>query len=127
MRNLGLGNRAVQNKVRAEIGQAEAQRARAIDSVRREVTEALAETTARHRQMEVAQKRVGTAQQAFRQDLTRAKNLEGRLIEVLDSFNLLTAARQDLVSTTVAFSQAQFELYVAIGNMPVERGARRQE
>jgi outer membrane protein TolC len=123
VQNLGFGNRAVQNKVRAEIGQAEAQRARVIDRVRREVTEALALVASRRRQMEIAEKRVATAQQGFRQDLTRAKNLEGRLIEVLDSFNLLTAARQDLVSAMVGYSQAQVNLYVALGNMPAPGGS----
>jgi outer membrane protein TolC len=121
VQNLGFGNRALQNKVRAEIGQAEAERARTIDRVRREVAEALGQTAARRRQIDIAEKRAATAQQAFRNDLTRAKNLEGLLIEVLDSFNLLTTARQDLVSAMVGFNQAQFNLYAAIGNLPTPR------
>jgi outer membrane protein TolC len=115
VQNLGFGNRALRNKARAEIGQADAQRAQTIDLVRREVAEALTQANAARRQMELAEKRVATAQQAFRQDLTRAKNLQGRLIEVLDSLSLLTAARRDLVSQMVSFSQAQFGLYVALG------------
>ena len=35
--------------------------------------------------MELARKRVESAQRAYRQDLTRAQNLQGRVIEVLDS------------------------------------------
>jgi outer membrane protein TolC len=117
--NLGFGNRAVQNKVRAEIGQAEAQRALTIDRVRREVAEALARTSAARREMDIAQKRTQTAQQAFRQDLERAKNLQGRIIEVLDSFNMLTSARQDFIATMTAYTQAQFDLWTALGNVPV--------
>ncbi|HWY86638.1 MAG TPA: TolC family protein, partial [Gemmataceae bacterium] len=118
VQNLGFGNLGVQNKVRAEIGQATAQRARTIDRVRREVAQALAQATAQRQQMDIAKKRAATAQLAFREDLIRARNLQGLLIEVLDSFNLLATARQELVSTMVAYSQAQFELYVALGNMP---------
>jgi outer membrane protein TolC len=109
LRNLGFGNRALQNKVHAEIGQADAARALTIDTVRREVAEALAQATSQRRLMEIAQKRVVTAQSAFRQ---------GRPIEVLDSLNLLTAARQDLVAAMAGYSQAQISLFVAIGNAP---------
>jgi outer membrane protein TolC len=118
IQNLGFGDRAVQKKIRAEIGLAEAQRARVIDKVRREVAEALALTTSRRQQIQIAEQRVVTAQQAFREDLTRAKNLQGRIIEVLDSLIQLTAARQDLVTALVGYSQAQVNLYVALGNMP---------
>jgi outer membrane protein TolC len=118
LQNLGFGNRAIQNKVRAEIGQADAARAQAIDKVRREVAEAFADSAARREQMDLAQQRAATAQKAFQQDLNRTKNLEGRLLEVLDSFNQLTAARQELIATMVGFSQAQFNLYVALGKMP---------
>ncbi len=45
VQNLGFGNRALQNRARAEIGQAEAERARAIDLVRREVAEAHAQAS----------------------------------------------------------------------------------
>jgi outer membrane protein TolC len=89
-----------------------------IDRVRREVAEALAQTTAQRHQMEIAQKRIITAQQAYRQDLLRARNIQGRVIEVLNSFRSLTSAREDLVSSMVGFSQAQFNLFVALGNTP---------
>ena len=47
----------------------------------------------------------------------------GTVLEVLDSLNLLTAARQDLVRAMAGYSQSQFELYVALGNAP--DGSRR--
>ena len=120
LQNLGVGNRAVQNKVRAEIGQAEAYRAAMIDQVRREVAEAHAQTRTTRLQMEVARRRVETAQKAYHQDLERTKDPRlGRVIEVLQSLNLLAAARQDLVLSMVGYSQSQFQLYVALGGMPV--------
>jgi outer membrane protein TolC len=65
--------------------------------------------------MDIAKRRVETAQQAYRQDFLRTKDQLGRLIEVLSSFNLLVAARQDFVHAMVGYSQAQFELFVALG------------
>jgi hypothetical protein len=43
-------------------------------------------------------------------------------IEVLDSLRLLAAAREKLVGSIVGYSQAQFDLWVALGNMPVAAG-----
>ena len=59
-----------------------------------------------------------TSHQGYKQDLLRAKNLKGHLIEVLNSLNQLTAARQDLVQAMADYSQSQFRLYVALGGMP---------
>ena len=66
----------------------------------------------------MARRRVETAQQAFRLDLNRTRNLEGRVIEVQNSLNLLNAARQDLVTAVVGFDQAEFQLFVALGQPP---------
>ena len=118
LRNLGLGNRADQNRARSQIGAAEARRLAAIDAVRDEVTEAAVKANAARTAMAIAQRRAGTAQQAFRQDLLRTKNGEGRPIEVLTSLRGLSAARQDFVAAMSRFSQSQFELYVALGGMP---------
>ena len=118
LRNLGLGNRADQNAARAQIGQAEALRAAAVDGVRSEVAEALVKANAERTTMTIAQRRAGTSLQAYRQDLLRTKNGEGRPIETLTSLRALSAARQQLVAAMNRFSQAQFELYVAIGGMP---------
>ena len=69
--------------------------------------------------MDIARRRVESAQAAYRQDLARNKDPRlGRVIEVLRSLNLLATARQDLVQTMVGYSQAQFQLYVAMGGMP---------
>jgi outer membrane protein TolC len=125
LRNLGLGNRADQNRARSQIGEAEARRVAAIDGVRDEVAEALANATAARTAMAIAQRRAATAQQAFRQDLVRTKNGEGRPIEVLTSLRGLSAARQDLVAAMSRYSRSQFELYVAMGGMPYAPGGDR--
>src|SRR5581483_914648 len=116
--NLGFGNLAVQRERRAEVGQAEAERARVIDRVRREVAEAYALVASRRAQVETARRKVAVAEEGTLLDLRRARNLEGRPIEVLNSLRLLTAARQELVRATAGYDQAEFQLFVALGRPP---------
>jgi outer membrane protein TolC len=97
---------------------AEAERLRVIDAVRKEVAEAQADVVGRRQVIEVAARQLRAAENGFRLDLTRSKNLEGRPIEVLNSANLLLAARQDLIRAMVGYNQAQFRLYVALGQPP---------
>jgi len=120
LQNFGLGNLAMQRRQRALVGQALAERARIVDVIRREVAEAHALSAARRREFEVARQRVETAQRAYQLDLARARNIveKARAIEVLNSANLLTAARQDLIRALVAYDQAQFQLFVALGRPP---------
>jgi outer membrane protein TolC len=116
--NLGLGNLAVQRRVRAELNEAEAERLRVIDVVRREVAEAYALSEARRREVEAAGRQVRTAEEGYRLDLERSRNLQGRPIEVLNSANLLNAARQEMIRAIVSYNQAQFQLFVALGQPP---------
>ncbi|HYT95569.1 MAG TPA: TolC family protein, partial [Gemmataceae bacterium] len=120
LQNFGLGNLAMQRRQRALVGQALAERVRIVDVIRREVAEAHALSAARRREFEVARQRVETAQRAYQLDLARARNIveKARAIEVLNSANLLTAARQDLIRALVAYDQAQFQLFVALGRPP---------
>ena len=116
--NLGVGNLAVQRRVRADVGQAEAERQRIVDQVRREVADALAAVSASKNQVALARGRVRTAAEGFRMDLARVRNLQGRPIEVLNSANLLFAAPLDLIRAVTAFDQGQIRLFVALGQPP---------
>jgi outer membrane protein TolC len=118
LQNLGFGNRAVQNRVRAEVGEAQAERVRVADRILEEVSAAYALILARRRQLEVQRRQAEVAQKAFEEDLAAARNLTGRPIELLRSLNLLAAARLELVRAMVGYSQAQLRLYVALGNSP---------
>jgi outer membrane protein TolC len=118
LQNLALGNLAVQRRQRALVFEAEAERVRVIDQVRREVAEARALAAARRREVDLARQRIELATQAYRQDLNRTRNLEGRPIIVLNSLRLLSAARQALVAALVRYDQAEFQLFVALGQPP---------
>jgi outer membrane protein TolC len=116
--NFGLGNLAVQRARRAEVGQAEAERAQAVDRVRREVAEAHAMAAARLQQVEVARRQLAAAVEGARLDIVRTRNVEGRPIEVLNSLRLLSAARLEFIRTVVGYDQAEFRLFVALGQPP---------
>jgi outer membrane protein TolC len=118
LENFGLGNLAVQRQRGAQVGQALAERVRALDEIRREVVEAYAATQAGRRDLDLARRRVETAAEAFELDLVRARNLKGLPIETLDSLRLLEAARREEVRAAFAYNQAQFRLFVALGTPP---------
>jgi hypothetical protein len=59
-----------------------------------------------------------TALAAFQRDLKRTENVIGHVIETLDSLHLLIAARLDFIRATVAYNEAQFRLFVALGQPP---------
>jgi len=118
LQNLGLGNLAIQRRLRAQVGAAEAERVRTIDQVRHEVADAQALSAARRLEVEVARREVDRAERAFREDLLRTRNLEGHPIETLQSLTLLVTARQALIAAVVGYDQAQFQLFVALGQPP---------
>ncbi len=119
LQNLGVGNRAVQNVARADLSQAQVERTRLLDRIGREVAEAHALVQARRAEIELARNRVAISQSGYGMELSRAKNLKALPIEVLTTTRQLTAARQDLIRAMIGYSQAQLQLYVALGNAPV--------
>jgi outer membrane protein TolC len=118
--NFGFGNLAKRRRLEARVSEANAERLRAVDAVREEVAEAFALVLARRQTIDIARQRTETAERAFLQDLKRARNLEGRPIEALDSVRLLTRARQDYVGALIGYDQAQLQLFVALGQPPTE-------
>ncbi len=117
-RNLGVGNLALIKGRRAEIGMAEAERARVVNMVRREVLQAVALAAAKRFQVDVRRRELQTAEKGYHEDLTRAQGAVGRPIEVLNNLKLLAGARQDLVRAIIESNQAQFALFVALGSPP---------
>ena len=118
LHNAGVANVAASRQRRAELGAALFEQQRVLDHISREVSEALALIKARRAQIDTAQRQLATAERAYKLDLERARQLEGRPIELLDSARLLADARRDRIQAIVGFNQAQFRLFVALGNTP---------
>ncbi len=118
LQNAGIGNLALQRGRRAEIDQATSERARTVDLIQDEVSQAYGISAARRRQMAIAQQQLAAAEAGFREELTRTRGGVGLPIEVVNSLDLLARARQDLITAIVEYDQAQFRLFVALGNPP---------
>ena len=59
-----------------------------------------------------------SSHEGFHEDLERSRQNLGRPIEVINSLNLLAAARANLIDAIVHYDQAQFRLWVALGTPP---------
>ena len=118
LRNVGVGNRAVQNITQSEWDTARLERTRTIERIRREIVEAYSLVVTRRQEINLARSRIETSQRAYTQDLARTRNILGQPIEVLQSANQLATSRQDLVRAMVGYSRAQLQLYTALGRSP---------
>jgi outer membrane protein TolC len=116
--NLGGGNRARVRGADAAVGAAAADLDRVVNQVRREVAEAAADARAAAEQSATAAAALADAEEGFRLEAERIRQGQGRPIEALDSFRQLLESRQELLRATVAFSAAQFRLFVALGRAP---------
>jgi outer membrane protein TolC len=125
LEHLGVGNLTKERARRAEVLEAVAERSRAVNTIRREVADALTDSAARFQEIQLARQRVQTATLAFDRDVIAVRNLpdnrQGRPIVALDSAKLLTEARQALVRAEAGYTIAQFQLYVALGQPPVAK------
>ena len=120
IRNLGLANRALIKTATARLAAADWDRTKRLNEIRAEVADAYARTQARSAQLDLRERAVTASEQGFQEDLKRAYAGEGRPIEVLDSLRLRATAQQDYLDTIASYNQAQYELYVAIGQPPAD-------
>ena len=118
LRNFGVGNLSLQKQRWAEVGQAVGERSRAIAEVRSEVSAAHAETAANRQEVELATRRLASAEAGFREDLARIRNTVGRPIEVVNSLQLANQARVARIRAVTDYNKAEFRLFVSLGSPP---------
>jgi outer membrane protein TolC len=118
VQNLGLGNVAQVRRADAVVGQAIAEFDQAVNRIRREVAEALADAQAAVRQIDMARAALAIAEEGYTLEVKRIREGFGRPTEALDSFRQLLEARQEAIRAVIAFDTAQFRLFVAVGNTP---------
>ncbi len=118
LQNVGFGNVALVRRRQAETNEAEAERLRMLNQVEREVADAYNLSAARLREVDVSRRQLQTAVDGFQRDLTRTRGFQGLPIEVLNSAKLLALARQEYLRAVIAFDEAQFQLFVALGQPP---------
>jgi len=124
LRNLGVGNLALVRVSQSHVRASRLRLVEVLDRVRTEVATAYAGTHARFAQIETAEQAVRTSQRAFEEDFRRTRNQEGLPIEVFDSLRLLDRSRTAYLDAIVDYNEAQFRLYVALGQPPADTLAR---
>ncbi len=124
LQNMGVGNAAMIRVAKSRVGIAQFQEVAMLDRVRAEVAEAYARTHARYAQISTTEQAVKTGVDGFKEDLVRLENTVGLPIELLDSLRLLARARQEYLDAIVDYNEAQFALYVALGQPPANMLAR---
>ncbi len=82
------------------------------------MAEAHSRSEARFREVDVSRRQVETALEGFSRDLVRIRGGQGLPIEVLNSANLLVRAREQFLAAIIGYDQAQFQLFVALGQPP---------
>ncbi len=122
--NLGLGNCAQIKLARTQLRIADLELLRVLNMVRAEVATAYARTHARYAQIDVAERAVRSGELAYKEDFTRVRGFKGLPIELIDSFRLLANARDQYLNAISDYNEAQFELYVALGQPPANTLAR---
>ncbi len=123
-RNLGVGNCALINIAKSEVGIARLEELVELNRVRDQVATAYADTQMRFGQIGVNEAAVQTGREGFEEDLRRVRGAQGRPIEVLDSIRLLADARYTYLDSICDYNEAQFALYVALGQPPADKLAR---
>ena len=97
---------------------------RTINRAHDEVSSALAHAKAAQNEIEVARRELDSAELSYKADLDRtlfrggAKPRDVLPIELLNSLDLLAAARVNLVRALVLYDQSQFRLWVSLGSPP---------
>lgn len=124
LRNLGVGNLALIHQAESRARSSNFEQVKVLNEVRSEVAAARAKSLARFAQIEISEQAVRSAEEAVEEDVLRIRNREGLPIEVLDSVRLLSRGRLDYLNAIIDYNQAQFELYVALGQPPVDSLAR---
>jgi outer membrane protein TolC len=118
LQNLGFGNAALQKQQRSVRDDAVARRGLVLNRIGREVADAFVLSQRRREELDFAMRRLKTAAEGAREEIARTRGGEALPLEAINSVNLLTDARQELVRAIVAYDLVQFQLFVAIGQTP---------
>ncbi len=129
IQNLGLGNLALIRGADARLQINQFQQVELLNMVRAEVAEAYARSHARYAQIGTYEDAVRSGYLSFHEDLDRTRLMVGREgarasnvlpIELLNSFQLLADARLDYIDAIIDYNEAQFAMYVALGQPPAD-------
>ncbi len=133
LQNLGVGNVAMIRGANARLQVNQFQQVELLNMVRDDIAEAYARTHARYAQIGTYEDAVRSGYLSFHEDLDSTRAGVGHAgartrdvlpIELLNSFQLLAGARLDYLDAIIDYNEAQFAMYVALGQPPADALAR---
>jgi outer membrane protein TolC len=124
LQNLGVGNVALIRAAESRARGANLEQVEVLNRVRAEVAHAFIETHVQFARIESTEEAVRTGIKAFEQDFVRVRGLVGLPIELLQSLRLLGEARHEYLDAITSYNQAELNLYVALGQPPLDVLAR---
>ncbi|MEX0701778.1 MAG: TolC family protein [Planctomycetales bacterium] len=123
VKNLGLGNRALQRQRQSQHRQAHLEYAWIRDQVIAEVSQAHYRSTYRREQIEHARRQVAAAADALPLNFRGIRDGQLRPIEAQQAIAGLAAARNLHLASIIDYNQAQLELLRAVGEPPTSDGS----
>jgi outer membrane protein TolC len=118
LRNLGLGNRALQSERASQLRQTRLSGEQIRDLIAAEIARAYYQVQLRQRQMEAARGQVRAAAEALPLNFKGVQGGTLRAIEAQQAVQALAAARQQYVLAVIDYNRAQFQLLRALGQAP---------
>lgn len=119
LQNAGVGNRLLQKQGVSRKYEILQQQTLLVNQIRREVADALTLSESRLRRLELDRRRLNTATRGLEDDFRRLRDGQGRFLELLTSMNFVVQGRRNIIASTLAYNQAQFQLFVAVGQTPL--------
>jgi len=114
--NLGVGNVARHRVRRGELHERVLELEAVRDQIAAEVVAAAADVASYRRQLEITQEAISAAEQSYRLNEARIRDNEGLPIELLQSINALTEARNAYTAVVANYNRSQYRLLRALGN-----------
>ena len=120
LQNLGIGNVATIRQRRAVMNEALGESVRALNEIRDEVAESYAQAQAQLQKIKIARRQLDDAEDGYEKEWIRLEQAQSEHpIEVNNSVELLSTARQELIQAIIGYNQAEFRLFVATGLSPM--------
>jgi len=116
MKNMGLGNVALQRLRRGELHERVLELEALRDTIAAEVVAAAADVTSYRRQIEIGQESITAAEQSYQLNEQRIRASEGLPIELLQSISALAEARNAYTESVANYNRSQYRLLRALGN-----------
>lgn len=116
VKNLGLGNLALQRQRRGELHERELDLEVLRDRIASEVVAASADVASYRQQVDLALESIGAAKESYDLNEQRIRANEGLPIELLQSISALADARDAYTETVANYHRSQYRLIRAMGN-----------